>query len=81
MTKKPTSKKSTNGKPQRKPNPMHDALVKLMTRPNGADITEIKGTGFNAPCMQALKLVERRGFKTRVVKKAGELARYVAKRS
>ncbi|MEA3100146.1 hypothetical protein [Caballeronia mineralivorans] len=55
-TKKPTkkiaSKNSANG---RKPNPIHDALVKLFTQPNGATITDIKAAKFNAPTIQALR--------------------------
>jgi hypothetical protein len=80
IAKKTTSKKS-NSQKAHKPNPIHDALVKLMTRPSGATITEIKATKFNAPAMQALKIVERRGYKTSVVKKPGELTKYIAKRT
>jgi len=79
MTKKPASKKSTNSQKARKPNAIHEALVKLMTRPNGATITDIQQAKFKAAAMQALKIVGRRGYKTSVVKKAGELTRYVAK--
>jgi hypothetical protein len=52
-----------------------------MTRPSGATLAEIKAAKFNAAAMQAIKIVERRGFKTSVVKKDGELTRYVAKRA
>jgi hypothetical protein len=52
-----------------------------MTRPKGATLQEIKAAKFKAAAMAALKIVERRGFKTSVVKKAGELTRYVAKRA
>jgi hypothetical protein len=81
IAKKSTAKKSANGQKARKPNAIHEALVKLMTRPNGATITDIQEAKFKAAAMQALKIVGRRGYKTNVVKKAGELTRYVAKRA
>jgi hypothetical protein len=42
---------------------------------------EISAAKFNAPAIQALRIVERRGYKTSVVKKPGELTRYIAKRA
>jgi len=82
--KKPAAKSATKNaavKVARKLNAVHEALIKLMTRPKGATLAEIKAAKFNAAAMQALKIVGRRGYKTNVVKKAGELTRYVAKRA
>jgi hypothetical protein len=91
MTKKPaekkSAKKSTNGKatgpkgPGKKPNAIHEKLMRLMTRPNGATITDIADAGFKCASMQALKIAERRGLKVRVDKKPGELTRYIAKKA
>jgi hypothetical protein len=79
---KSTSKKATNGQKVHKPNALHEKLVKLFARPNGATITEIAAAGFKYPAVQALKIAERRGFKTSS-KKPGprELNRYYAKRA
>jgi hypothetical protein len=38
------SAKSTNGQKARKPNKLHDTLVRLPSRPNGATITDISGS-------------------------------------
>jgi hypothetical protein len=53
-----------------RPNPIHQTLIKLMSRPNGATITDIAAAKFKAPAIQALRLVGRRGYKTSVVKKS-----------
>ncbi len=90
MSKKPTSKKTAtkraskaNGQPrnERKTNPLHDKLVALMSRPNGADRSDIAKTGWKLPSINALRIAERRGMKTSIIKKEGELKRYVAKRA
>jgi hypothetical protein len=36
---------------------------------------------FEYPAIMALRIAERRGYKTSAVKKPGELTRYVAKRA
>jgi hypothetical protein len=82
-TSKKSATKKANGKPrkERKTNPLHAKLIALMSRPNGADRADIAKTGWKYPSMTALKIAERRGYKTSVVKKAGELSRYIAKRA
>jgi hypothetical protein len=77
-----TTKKNgkTNGKP-RKPNALHEKLIRLLSRPDGATLTETKKCGFEYPAIMALRIAERRGYKTSVLKKPGELTRYVAKRA
>jgi hypothetical protein len=58
-------------------NPLHQKLIALMSRPNGATINGISEAGWMYSAIAALQIAERRGFKTNVVKKSGELARYV----
>jgi hypothetical protein len=67
-------------KKAKKPNEFHAALIKLMSRPEGACIADFQQIeGFNIPSMAALKIAERAGFKTSAVKKPGERTRYYAK--
>jgi hypothetical protein len=60
---------------------LHEKLIKLMLRKDGADLHDLKGAGYKFPAVFALKLAATRGYKTSVVKKSGALARYVAKRA
>lgn len=46
-----------------------------MQRPNGAELQELVKAGWKFSAMAALKIAERRSYKTNVVKKAGELTR------
>jgi hypothetical protein len=80
MAKKPTSKKVVANN-ARKPNALHEKLVRLMCRPTGASMHDLWNAGFKYPAMAALKIAERRGLKTSVIKKKGELTRYCAKRA
>ena len=68
-------------KRSRKPNALHEKLIKLFTRPNGATMHDTYNAGFEYPAMAALKIAERRGFKTNVIKKSGELTRYIARKA
>jgi hypothetical protein len=77
---KSTAKKTTNGQKARKPNPLHDTLVRLLSRPNGVTIGDISECGFKYSAVAALAIAARHGFKTSVVKKNGELNRYIARR-
>jgi hypothetical protein len=74
---KSTAKKSTNGKP----NVLHEKLLKLFLRPNGATLSDVVEAGWKFAAMAALRIAERRGLKISVVKKEGERTRYVAKRA
>jgi hypothetical protein len=65
----------------RKPNALHETLVKLMSRPNGATMHDTYNAGFEYPAMAAVKIVERRGYKVSKKKEAGALTRYIAKRA
>jgi hypothetical protein len=81
-SKKSNGKKSTVARvSNKKPNPLHDTIVKLMSRPNGATMHETWNAGFEAPVMAAVRIVERRGYKVSKKKEAGELTRYIAKRA
>jgi hypothetical protein len=80
-SKKVTAKKSKKPVAAKKPNAMHEKLIKLFTRPNGATITDTVEAGFKYPVMTALRMAERRGYKTNVIKKDGELTRYVARKA
>ncbi len=90
MAKKSTNKKAVaskkatvaaKGRKPRKPNALHEKLVKLMSRPGGATISDLSGAGFKYAAMAALKIAERRGLKTSTKKVPGELTRYIAKRA
>jgi hypothetical protein len=61
-----------------KPNKLHDTLVRLLSRPDGATLHDTWNAGYYFPAVFALKLAERRGYKTSIVKKKGELTRYKA---
>jgi hypothetical protein len=62
------------------PNPLHEKLIALMARKDGATIADFQTVdGFNIPSMAALRIAERAGFKTSAVKKPGERTRYYAK--
>ena len=77
------SKKSTkkpNAKPARKTNALHEKILKLFARPNGATINDLNEAGFKYSAMQALRIAETRGLKTSAKKPNGELTRYYAKR-
>jgi len=74
------SAKSSNGQRARKPNKLHDTLVRLLSRSNGATITDISEAGFKYAVMAAMKIVERRGYKTTSSKKPGELTIYKARK-
>ena len=76
--KKSAAKKSTVTK---KPNALHEKLIKLFTRPNGATLTDTIEAGFKYPAMTALKIAERRGLKVTTKKVPGEPTRYFAKRA
>ena len=69
-------------KASRKTNVLHEKLIKLFSRPNGATINEIFDAGFKYSARQALRIAETRGLKTSAKKPDGEpLTRYYAKRS
>jgi hypothetical protein len=86
MAKSP-SKKSTKPaavkviKRTRKTNALHEKLIKLFARPNGATLTDTVEAGFKYPAVAALRIAERRGYKTNVIKKEGELTRYTARKA
>jgi hypothetical protein len=52
-----------------------------MSRKDGATIIDITGAGFKYAAMQALRIAERRGYKTSTKKVPGELTKYIARRA
>jgi hypothetical protein len=61
------------------PNPLHQALIALMLRKDGATITDFQTIeGFNIPSMAALRIAERHGYEATASKKPGELTIYKA---
>jgi hypothetical protein len=78
-TTRAASKKSVAKKPQNRPmNALQEKLIKLFVRPNGATLAETVKIA-KRPALMALRMFERRGYKTSVVKKAGEPTRYLAR--
>jgi hypothetical protein len=73
------SKKSA--KVAKKSNQLHERIVKLFSRPNGATINDLDEAGFKYSARQALKIAEHRGLKTSAKKPDGELTRYYAKKA
>lgn len=71
--------KNGNGK-SAKTNPLHDKLMSLFTRKEGATMHDTWNAGYKYPAMQALKIAERHGLKVSVKKENGEMTRYFAKR-
>lgn len=60
-------------------NALHEKLISLFKRPNGATLEDTVKAGYKYPAVFALRIAERRGLKVSVVKKEGERTRYVAK--
>ncbi|HWX34218.1 MAG TPA: hypothetical protein VNZ53_43190 [Steroidobacteraceae bacterium] len=81
VAKKSTKKPVVKVIKARKANPLHEKLVKLFVRPNGATITDISEAGFKYSAVQALKIAKTRGLKTSTKKPDGELTRYYAKKA
>jgi hypothetical protein len=77
---KKTAKKSAKNSVAKKVNPLHEKLIKLFTRQNGATLHDTKEAGFDYPAMAALRIVERKGYKVAVKKVPGELTVYTAKK-
>jgi hypothetical protein len=76
----PVSKKVRNQIIQAKaPNPLHQKLIALMARKDGATISDFQTVeGFNIPSMAALRIAERHGYTASSSKKPGEKTVYKA---
>lgn len=76
---KKVAKKAASGrKVVRKSPEQKKAVFALLKRTNGATMADIHAAGYPVAAMAVLKMAERNGFKTKVVKKEGELTRYHA---
>jgi len=62
-----------------KTNPIHEKLISLFKRPDGATLHDTWNAGYHFPAMAAVKIAKRRGLKVKIIKKKGELTRYVAR--
>ena len=83
VIKKPTNNRKALALRGRKPqgrNAIHKKLIKMMSRPSGATLHDTWNAGYRFPAMSALKIVERYGYRTNIIKKEGELARYYARK-
>jgi len=61
------------------PNPLHEKLIALMARKDGATIADFQGVdGFKMASMAALKIAERHGYEASASKKPGERTVYKA---
>ena len=71
VTKKALAEKASN--------PMHEKLIALMLRKDGAGIADFqKVEGFNIPSMAVVRIAERAGYKADASKKPGERTVYKA---
>ena len=60
-------------------NNLHERLIKLFLRKGGATLADTVKAGYKYPAVFALKIAERRGYKTKIVpRKNGEPTRYIA---
>jgi hypothetical protein len=80
-SKKPVVVKVLKSRKSNATNALHEKLVKLFSRPDGATINDLNEAGFKYSARQALRIAERRGLKTSAKKPDGELTRYYAKKA
>jgi hypothetical protein len=77
--KKSNAKKPVAVKKAVAPNQLHQKLIALMARKEGAGIADFQTVeGFNLPSMAVVRIAERHGYKTNVSKKPGERTVYKA---
>lgn len=55
-----------------------DKVINLMMRKDGITVEEAQKVGFKQPTIAAIRVAARRGLKTSIVKRKGELTRYIA---
>jgi hypothetical protein len=76
---KVAAKKAVAVKKSAAPNPLHEKLIALMARKEGAGIADFqKVEGFNIPSMAAMRIAERHGYQVSASKKPGERTVYKA---
>ena len=81
-TKKSAAKKvATKKVSAKKPNPLHAKLLALLTRKDGATLADLGKAGFKYPAIMALRIAERHGLKTKIVKPEEGFKRYIASAS
>lgn len=78
-TKATKTAKSVKTVAAKAPNPLHEKLIALMARKDGATISDFQQVeGFNIPSMAALRIAERHGYTATASKKPGERTVYKA---
>ena len=66
-------------KKSRAPNPLHEKLIALMARKDGATIADFQTVdGFNIPSMAVVRIAERHGYKASASRKPSERIVYKA---
>jgi hypothetical protein len=82
VAKKSTKVTKATAKKAAAPNALHQKLIALMVRKDGATITDFQGVeGFNMPSMAVVKIARRAGYEASASKKQGERTRYVARKA
>jgi hypothetical protein len=75
---KAVAKKAVVAK-SRAPNPLHEKLIALMARKDGATIADFQTVeGFNIPSMAVVRIAQRHGYEASASKKPGERTVYKA---
>jgi hypothetical protein len=83
VAKKSTTKAAKSAKAVAKkaaaPNPLHEKLIALMARKDGATIADFQTVdGFNIPSMAVVRIAQRHGYEASASKKPGERTVYKA---
>jgi len=64
---------------EKTPNPLHEKLIALMARKEGATISDFQTVdGFNIPSMAVVRIAQRHGYEASASKKPGERTIYKA---
>jgi hypothetical protein len=84
MAVKSKNKNGSNGKSKTvarksKHSKLHDKLIQLFSRPDGATMHDTYNAGWPYSAKSAVKIAERRGLKITTKKELGELKRYIAR--
>lgn len=56
-------------------------IINLMMRENGATIHDLNKAGYKNAAMSAIRMAERKNYRTRIVYRKGQLTRYYAFKS
>jgi hypothetical protein len=77
-----SAKSATKKAVVKAPNALHQKLIALMARKDGATIADFQTVeGFNMPSMAVVKIARRAGYEASASKKQGARTRYVARKA